>query len=328
MSDVTSQTAPRVTSRFDHTSTAMEVIKGVDLTGKTAIVTGGASGLGVETARALASAGAQVVIAVRDIAAGDKVAKAINAEVGAERVSVEVLELGSLASVRDFARRWGDRPLNLLINNAGVMACPQGYTEDGFETQIGVNHLGHFLLTTLLTPSLEAGAPSRLISVSSSTHQHSDVNFDDPHYRTREYSPFPAYGQSKSANALFAVEYDRRYRDKGVRAFSLMPGVIDTNLGRHVGPELSGRLAAQSAEIPPERRIRRKNVEQGAATTIWAATAPELEGHGGLYLEHCNQALPHADTLPLGEGVKPHALNPDSAARLWTWSEAQVRGKA
>ena len=303
----------RITSRFGQKSTALEVVDSIDLTGRTAIVTGGASGIGIETARALARAGASVTLAVRDLAAGARVAAEINGETGAERVSVDALELGSLASVRAFAARWGDRPVSLLINNAGVMACPQGYTEDGFETQFGVNHLGHFLLTELLVPALEKGAPARVIAVSSSAHGMSDVDFDDPDFRHRPYDAFKSYGQSKTANALFAVEFDRRYRDRGIRAFSLMPGVIHTNLGRHVpGSDWSAI----------EHLV--KTVEQGASTSVWAATAPELEGQGGLYLENCARAEPFVRGMPRGMGVMAYALDPDAARRLWTLSEEKV----
>jgi NAD(P)-dependent dehydrogenase (short-subunit alcohol dehydrogenase family) len=303
----------RIISRFGAKSTALEVIEDIDLTGHAAIITGGASGIGVETARALATAGATVLLAVRDLAAGERVAADINAQVGVERVSVDQLELGSLASVRAFAARWGDKPLALLINNAGVMACPLGYTEDGFETQFGVNHLGHFLLATLLVPALEKGTPSRLISVSSSAHGQSDVNFEDPDFRHRDYDPFKSYGQSKTANALFAVEFDRRYKDRGIRAFSLMPGVIHTNLSRHV-------TGADWSAIDHLR----KTVQQGASTTVWAATSSDLDGQGGLYLENCAQAEPFARGMPRGVGVMPYALDPDAAGRLWTLSEEKV----
>lgn len=305
--------ADRIVSRFGAKSTALEVVQGVGLTGRTAIVTGGASGIGVETARALAHAGASVTLAVRDLSAGERVAAELNAQVGEARVSVDPLELGSLASIRAFAARWGDRPLSLLINNAGVMACPQGYTEDGFETQFGVNHLGHFLLTMLLVPALEKGAPSRVIVLSSSAHGMSDVDFEDPDFRNRPYDAFQSYGQSKTANALFAVEFDRRYSDRGIQAFSLMPGVIHTNLGRHV-PGSDWSVVDHLF----------KDASQGASTSVWAATAPELDGHGGLYLENCAQAQPFEKDMPRGVGVMPYALDPDAARRLWSLSEQKV----
>jgi NAD(P)-dependent dehydrogenase (short-subunit alcohol dehydrogenase family) len=321
----TASRASRITSRFDAKTTALEVVAGIDLSGRSAIVTGGASGIGVETVRALASAGAQVTIAARNLQAAAAVAGMINGELGAARVSFDALELGDLASVREFARRWSEKPLSLLINNAGVMACPLGRTKDNFEIQFGTNHLGHFLLATLLVPALEAGAPSRLISLSSSGHMSSAIDFEDPNYLQRSYHPFKAYGQSKTANALFAVEYDRRHRERGVRAFSVMPGVIETHLGRHMTPELMAELGLK----PPGRgednlRLLRKSAAQGAATSVWAATAPELAGVGGLYLEDCAEALPFSRDLPRGKGVMPHALDPQSARRLWDLSEALI----
>lgn len=307
----------RITSRFGARSTALEVVEGLDLSGRTAIVTGGASGLGVETARALAHAGASVVLAVRDRQAGERVAAAINGETGAVRVSADALDLASLASVRAFAARRGERPLSMLINNAGVMACPQGTTQDGFETQFGVNHLGHFLLALLLVPALERGAgperQARVISLSSSAHGMANVDFDDPDFRHRPYEPFQAYGQSKTANALFAVEFDHRYAPRGIRAFSLMPGVIHTRLGRHVPGEDWSSIEHLS-----------KTAEQGASTTVWAATSPDLEGRGGLYLENCAEAEIFTRGMPRGTGVMPYAIDPAAARRLWTLSEERV----
>ena len=312
------------TPQFDRDSTAQAVIAGQDLSGRTAIVTGGASGIGIETVRALASAGASVTIAARDRVKAKETADEINSEIGTERVSWDVLDLADLASVRAFAKRWEDRPLSLLINNAGVMACPHETTADGFETQLGTNHLGHFLLTKLLTPSLEKGAPSRVISLSSSAHMMSPIDFDDPQYHSREYHPFKAYGQSKTANALFAVEYDRRHKDQGIRAFSVMPGMIVTNLGRHMTFE-AREAVGYNGSPPPEFAHVSKSIEQGAATSVWAATAPELEDKGGLYLENCAEALPFSRDLPRGTGVMPHALDPEAARKLWDLSEEWVR---
>ena len=323
MSQADNSKAPRVLSSFNADATALEVIAGKDLHGKSVIVTGGASGIGVETARALTIAGADVVLAVRNLAAGQKVANTLNREVGDNRVRVEELNLARLDSVRAFALRWGEKPLTILINNAGVMACPQDYTEDGFEMQFGTNHLGHFLLAKLLTPVLKRGSPSRVISVSSAGHQYGDINFKDPHFRKSAYTPFAAYGQSKTANALFAVEYDRRNKNEGIRAFSLMPGVIKTRLGRHMTPEIRAAVG-----LPSEDGLDAlyRNVEQGAATSVWAAVATELEGRGGLYLEDCAEALPFSKDLPQARGVMPHALNPESAKRLWDLSEKEVQG--
>ncbi len=311
----------RVTSGRDRNATALDMVAGIDLSGRNAIVTGGASGIGVETVRALAYAGADVTIAARNEAAAREVTEQINDEIGAERVSWDSLELGDLASVRAFAARWGDRPLSILVNNAGVMACPLGRTKDGFETQFGTNHLGHFLLATLLVPALERGAPSRLVSLSSTGHMYSPIDFDDPNYHSRAYHPFKAYGQAKTANSLFAVEFDRRYRDKGIRAFAVMPGVINTNLGRHMTPELREELGIQPGSKTGLEAMY-KSSAQGASTSVWAAASPDLDGQGGLYLEDNAQAVPWSKDLPRGVGVMPHALDPDAARRLWDLSEA------
>lgn len=310
----------RVTSGRDRTATALDMVEGIDLGGRNAIVTGGASGIGIETVRALAHAGADVTIAARNETAARAVAGEINRELGADRVSWDRLELGDLASVRDFAARWGDRPLSILVNNAGVMACPLGRTKDGFETQFGTNHLGHFLLATLLAPALGKGAPSRLVSLSSTGHMYSPIDFDDPNYLVRDYHPFKAYGQAKTANALFAVEFDRRYRDKGIRAFSVMPGVINTNLGRHMTAELREELGIQPGSKTGLEAMY-KSAAQGASTSVWAASSPDLDGHGGLYLEDNAEAVPWTKSLPRGVGVMPHALDPEAARRLWDLSE-------
>lgn len=310
----------RVTSGRDRNATALDMVEGIDLSGRTAIVTGGASGIGVETVRALAHAGAAVTIAARNEAAAREVAEQINAELGVDRVSWDIIELADLASVRAFAARWGDRRLSMLVNNAGVMACPLSRTKDGFEMQFGTNHLGHFLLATLLAPALESGAPSRLVSLSSTGHMYSAIDFDDPNYHSRAYHPFKAYGQAKTANALFAVEFDRRYRDKGIRAFAVMPGVINTNLGRHMTPELREELGIQPGSKTGLEAMY-KSAAQGASTSVWAATSPDLDGHGGLYLEDNAQAVPWSKELPRGVGVMPHALDPDAARKLWDLSE-------
>jgi len=315
-----------IVSRFGAESTTSDVIEGIDLSNRQAIVTGGASGIGMETARALAAAGARVTIAARKLEDGAKAAAAINADFPNKRVQVRQLDLASLASVRQFAAHWENQPLDILVNNAGVMACPLSYTEDGFETQFGVNHLGHFLLTLLLTPALQRGAPSRVVSLSSVAHIDNDINLEDPYFRSRDYDPFVSYGQSKTANILFAAEYDRRHRDKGIRAFSVMPGVIDTQLMRHLSLEIKTKLglAPGPRGAPAARQRKYKTVEQGAATSVWAAVAPELQGLGGLYLEDC------AETKLLVPGerragkVAPFAMDADAAQRLWAFSESEV----
>lgn len=309
-------TTERVTTPFDATSTAAEVAAGIDLTGKRAVVTGASSGIGIETARVLALAGAEVTLAVRNTAAGEKVAAEINAVTGRTSARVAELELAHLASVKAFAALWGNQPLHLLINNAGVMAPPFGRLASGWEQQFGTNHLGHFALATALRPSLAAAKGARIVSVSSRGHQYSPVVFDDINFERREYDPWQGYGQSKTANILFAIEATSRWADDGILANSLHPGAIETNLARHLDPEFITNLKAQP-------NVTFKTIEQGAATSVLLATSPLLEGIGGRYFEDCNQAVPH----PGGEsriGVKDYALDPEAAARLWELSEKAV----
>jgi NAD(P)-dependent dehydrogenase (short-subunit alcohol dehydrogenase family) len=312
----------RITSPFGAKSTAREVVAGHDLSGKVAIVTGAATGIGVETARALALAGAEVIIAARKPELGEEIANHINEEVGMKRVSFGMLDLSSLEAVRHFAHRWGDRRLNLLINNAGVMACPLSRTVDGLEMQIGTNHFGHFLLSVLLAPNLVDGAAhsghrSRLVSLSSIGHRRSAVNFEDPNYLTRPYDKWEAYGQAKTANSLFALGFDKRFKDKGVNANAVMPGGIMTPLQRHLPIEEQRALGWLDENDQPREGF--KTTEQGAATSVWAAVGDELDGIGGLYLEDCNQAVPWSKEAPW-VGVLPHALDPEAAERLWALS--------
>jgi NAD(P)-dependent dehydrogenase (short-subunit alcohol dehydrogenase family) len=314
-----------VTSPFDAFSTAREVVAGHDLGGLGVIVTGGATGIGVETARALAEAGATVTLAVRNRAAGEAAAADINKT--ALGASVGALDLSSLASVRAFASAWGAAPLHILINNAGVMACPQAYTADDLEMQIGTNHFGHYLLSVLLAPALEAGAqhrgrPSRVVALSSIGHRRSDINWDDPHYRTRPYDKWEAYGQSKTANALFAVGFDARFASRGVHANSVMPGGIMTPLQRHMTREEMIGLGWMDADGVVRQGF--KTPEQGASTSVWAAVGDELEGVGGLYLENCAQAVRFDPANPR-VGVMDYALAPAAADRLWDLS-AQTTG--
>lgn len=315
----------RITSRFGATSTAREVAAGHDLTGRTAIVTGAATGIGVETARALAEAGAVVTLAVRNTDAGQAVADEINATAGVGHAKVARLDLSDQASIRAFAGAWDKAPLDLLINNAGVMACPQAYTTDNLEMQIGTNHFGHAALALLLAPALEkatrAGRASRVVALSSIGHRRSNINWDDVNYRTRPYEKWESYGQSKTANALFAVGFNKRFRDAGVNANSVMPGGIMTPLQRH----LTRQEMLDFGWIDEEGRLndRFKTTEQGAATSVWAALAPELEGVGGLYLEHCNQALPWSADNPF-EGVLPYAVDAQGAERLWALTRQTI----
>ena len=317
----------RITSPFGAFTAAREVVAGHDLSGKTVIVTGAATGIGIETARALAEAGADVVIAARK---PDLAAAAI-ADIGATAkgpgARFEMLDLSELASIRAFAGRWGTTPLHILINNAAVMACPLDRTHDGFEMQIGTNHFGHFLLGVLLAPALEVGArrqgkPARLVSLSSIGHRRSDINWEDPNYLIRPYEKWESYGQAKTANALFAVGFNARFNARGVTANAVMPGGIMTPLQRHMAHEemvAMGWIDSETGKI----RDGFKTPEQGASTSVWAAVGPELEGVGGLYLEDCNQALAWTAEVPW-TGVMPHALNPESAERLWALSVETV----
>jgi len=298
-----------ITTGFGHQSTAADVIAGVDLSGKRAVVTGGASGIGVETARALAGAGAEVTLAVRDTAAGDRVA----ADIGG-KVSVAQLDLSNLSSVDDFVAAWNG-PLDILVNNAGVMAVQDlVIAPSGHELQFATNHLGHFALTICLHEALASAGGARIVSVSSSGHLRSPVIFDDLDFAFREYDPFAAYGQSKTANVLFAVEATRRWADDGIVANALMPGGILTALQRHLGQEYQ----AGADERFRRAGSRLKTVEQGAATSVLLAASPLVDGVGGRYFEDCNEAtvVDHRDDFGIS-GVAPYALDPANAERLW-----------
>jgi NAD(P)-dependent dehydrogenase (short-subunit alcohol dehydrogenase family) len=315
--------------QFGATSTAAEVIAGHDLTGKVAVVTGGASGIGEETARALAGAGARVIVAGRGAERGREAVARIRVGAGerAGGVEFEQLDLGSLASVEQFAKRrlaTGD-PLHLLVNNAGVMAAPLGRTEDGFELQFGTNHLGHFALTTALLPALREAGTARVVVLSSRAHRRGDMDFEDPNYLHRDYDAWQAYGQSKTANALFAVGFSRRYADQGITANSLMPGAIMTNLQRHMSEQDLTSMGWADAAQQKTVMAGWKTIEQGAATSVWAAVAPELAGRGGLYLDDCAIARPWTGSAEVPSGYYlPYAVDPDHAERLWSLSEQLV----
>jgi NAD(P)-dependent dehydrogenase (short-subunit alcohol dehydrogenase family) len=299
-----------ITTPFNAESTAAEVVDGIDLTGRRVIVTGGASGIGIETARALASAGAEVTLAVRNVEAGQRTAEDIVATTGNKQVLVAPLDLADQASVASFVATW-DGPLHILVNNAGVMASPLMRTPEGWEMQFATNHLGHFALATGLQGALAGAGGARVVSVSSSAHLRSPVVFADIHFREREYEPWAAYGQSKTANVLFAVEATKRWADDGITVNALMPGGIRTNLQRYVTDEDIARLRAQSGSTV----VAWKTPEQGAATSVLVATSPLLEGIGGRYLEDCNEAgLSEPGT---SRGVAAYALDPEAAARLW-----------
>jgi NAD(P)-dependent dehydrogenase (short-subunit alcohol dehydrogenase family) len=307
---------------FGPDTTTSEVLEGVDLSGKTAVVTGASAGLGTETARSLASVGAHVVMAARDPDKGRVAAGGIKEAVPDASLELGTVDLASLDSVRAFAAWLLDRHerVDVLINNAGVMACPLGRTAEDFEMQLGTNHLGHFLLTTLVAPALLAAAPSRVVNLSSRGHQRSDIQWDDPHYRQRPYDKWEAYGQSKTANILFSVEFDRRFGGRGVHAYAVHPGVIMTELARHLTRQDLEDLASRSPSGAP---MQFKPVEAGAATSVWAVTAPELADVGGVYLEDCHVSAEVTEPSSPG-GHAPWALDPASAKRLWEWSEGEV----
>jgi NAD(P)-dependent dehydrogenase (short-subunit alcohol dehydrogenase family) len=311
-------------SAFGATSTAAEVIDGVDLHGRRAVVTGASSGIGVETVRALATAGADVTLAVRDTGTGGTVADRLRAELprAAGKLSVAQLELSDLSSVKAFGATW-DGPLHILVNNAGVMAPPSiARTAEGREWQFGVNHLGHFALTTGLHTALAAAAGARVVAVSSIGHLFSPVVFDDLDYRYRPYDPWTSYGQSKTAVIHFAVAAAGRWADDGITANAVMPGnVADTGLARHTDMQaVASMMAAGELALPPG-----KTVQQGAATSTLMAASPTVAGITGQYYEDCAPAKPVSERADAVSGVAPYALNHDNAARLWTESEALTR---
>lgn len=300
---------------FGFSSTAADVVAGLDLRGKRAIVTGGASGIGVETARALASAGAEVTLAVRDVTAGEAVAREISSSPGKARIAVGRLDLADLASVEAFARDWSG-PLHILVNNAGIMALPERtLSVTGHELQFATNHLGHFALSLALHSALVAARGARIVSVSSSAHLLSPVIFDDIDFAFRDYNPWSAYGQSKTANVLFAVAATSLWSQDRIFANALMPGGIATNLQRHVG----GATYMEGARERFERAgSRLKSPQEGAATSVLLACSPLLEGIGGRYFDDCNEAEVLDRRPPLAvRGVAPYALDPANAERLW-----------
>ena len=308
----------KIGSGFGATSTADEVLEGIDLTGKLALVTGGYSGIGLETTRALVKAGARVVVPAR------RPETAEQALAGLPGVEVDELDLGDLESVRRFAERFlaSGRGLDIVIDSAGIMACPETRVGDGWEAQFATNHLGHFALVNRRWPAIAPGG-ARVVSVSSLGHHTSGSRWDDIHWR-RGYDKWEAYGQAKTANVLFAVQLDKLGRDAGVRAFALHPGGILTPLQRHLAQEEMverGWIDADGNLLHPEVF---KTPQQGAATQVWAATSPQLDGLGGLYLEDCDIAEPAPDTGDR-EGVKDWAIDPEQAARLWTLS-AELTG--
>ena len=304
---------------FGSDSSSDEVLEGADLFNRRVLITGVSSGLGLETARALVSKGASVIGTVRDIEKG-AIAKSVICPTGAPgNLELIELDLGSLESVRATADklRHDGAPFDLIVANAGIMACPQSTTEDGFETQFGTNHLGHFLFVNRLCGLLADG--SRLVSLSSAGHHLADVDFGDPNFTTTPYDPFIAYGRSKTANALFAVEFDRRHKAKGIRAVAVHPGGILTDLLRHYSKDVQQELAKHAKSPGSEF----KSVSQGAATTIWAGLVADGDSVGGRYCEDCSIA-PIVHGADLTRGVEPYALDSHRAMQLWTKSEEMV----
>jgi NAD(P)-dependent dehydrogenase (short-subunit alcohol dehydrogenase family) len=307
----------KITTPFGFGSTAAEVVAGVDLAGKRAVVTGAGSGIGVETARALAGAGAAVTMAVRRTGDAAAVAADIRATTGNDAVAVAPLELTDRASIAAFVEAW-DGPLDILVNNAGVMAIQELTLSDrGHEMQFATNHLGHFALALGLHDALAAAGSARIVSVSSSGHLRSPVVFDDLDYAFRDYDPFGAYGQSKTANVLFAVGATRRWANDGITANALMPGGIATELQRHVG---GAAYMEQAVERYRQAGSVLKTPEQGAATSVLLATSPQLEGIGGRYFEDCNEAQVVQRRGTGISGVAPYALDSLNAERLWDLS--------
>ncbi len=309
-----------MTRTFGFHSTTDDVLAGIDLSGKRALVTGVSAGLGVETARALTAHGAHVTGTARDLG---KARRALTAA-GVEGVELVELDLASLASARaaaDILVAKGEL-FDIVIANAGVMAAPQGKTADGFETQFGTNHLGHFVFINRIAPLIREGG--RLVNLSSAGHRFADVDLDDPNFERTPYDPWIAYGRSKTANALFAVEFDRRHKARGIRAAAVHPGGIQTELDRHL-PEgaLEALIDNLNAARPADQPFELKTVPQGAATSVWAAVVAPAEEVGGRYSEDCHVAE-FSESEGLGDGVRAYAIDPDNARALWAKSEELV----
>jgi NAD(P)-dependent dehydrogenase (short-subunit alcohol dehydrogenase family) len=314
---------------FGATSTTDDVLAGINLSRKRVLVTGVSAGLGVETARALVARGAQVVGAARDLAKAERATSEVRAQAanGGSFNLVE-LDLGSLKSVRACADALvaDGRPFDAVIANAGVMRTPFGHTADGFETQFGTNHLGHFVLVNRIAALIAPGG--RLVNVASSGHRYSDVDLDDPNFERVPYDPMIAYGRSKTANVLFAMEFNRRHQARDVRATALHPGGIKTELGRHMEPDELDSLVAQiNAQLAAAGQplFQWKTIPQGAATSVWAAFVAPAGNVGGRYCENC-QVSEITDGLisPVSPGVRSYALDPARAKALWTKSEEMV----
>jgi NAD(P)-dependent dehydrogenase (short-subunit alcohol dehydrogenase family) len=316
---------------FGATSTTDDVLSGVNLKGKRILVTGVSAGLGVETARSLAAHGAQVVGAARDLSKARTATEQVRKDAAANGGSCELVELdlASLKSVRACADGLLEKgePFDVVIANAGVMATPFGHTVDGFETQFGTNHLGHFVLVNRIASLIRSGG--RVINLSSAGHRYSNIDLEDPNFERTPYDPMVAYGRSKTANILFAVAFDKRHRDRGLRAAAVHPGGIQTELGRYQDP---GRIEKMIDQINQQRAAQGKGpfqwktIPQGAATSVWAAVVATADEIGGQYCEDCRVGHVVPNDLPAGisEGVRGYALDPKAADALWKKSEELV----
>jgi len=326
---------------FTHRSTTDEVLDGIDLSGRSFLVTGSSGGLGLETCRALASRGASVIMAARDELKNDVARQSILAAFPQSDLFPVTLDLGSLSSVKLAAQSIlsSGRPLHGLILNAGIMATPKSFTEDGFESQFGVDHLGHFALAWYLMPRIVESAPGRVVILSSAGHRMGDVDLEDVNFERRAYDPLLAYGAAKTCNVLHAIAIDQLYREHGVRAFAVHPGGIHTELGRYMTPEVISTLMKRISESSGPDTLKDpanvseasksdpssfqwKSIPQGAATTVWAATAPELDGRGGEYCEDCaiSPVLPESSSSVNGVGVEARAVDVERAKALWDLS--------
>ncbi|MBV7266021.1 SDR family NAD(P)-dependent oxidoreductase [Erythrobacter ani] len=309
-------------SKFGAQSTTDDVLAEKDLTGRTVFITGGNSGLGLETGRAMSARGAHVILAGRDHGKLAEAMRIIRSDHSDGEVEKIICDLGSLKSVLNCGTEARNRfdKIDLLINNAGVMACPKSTTADGFETQFGTNHLGHFLLTKELMPLIEKGTAKRIVNLSSRGHHFAPVSLGDPNFETTSYDPWVAYGQSKTANILFTVGLEQRFSDKGIHAYAVHPGGIQTNLGRHMTEEQTAALISRVSASDPD--FAWKTIPQGAATQCWAATDNQVEGTGGVYCEDCHVA--EVDDNSAKGGVRSYAIDQDNANRLWAMSESLV----
>jgi NAD(P)-dependent dehydrogenase (short-subunit alcohol dehydrogenase family) len=324
--------ASTMTNIFGATSTTEEVLSGTDLRGKRILVTGVSAGMGVETARSLAAHGAHVIGAARDLAKAENATAQVRRDAAAGGGSFELVELdlASLKNVRACADGLLEKGefVDVIIANAGVMATPFGHTADGFETQFGTNHLGHFVLVNRIAPLVRDGG--RLINLSSAGHRFSNVDLEDPNFVRTPYEPFVAYGRSKTANILFAVAFDRRHRGNGIRAAAVHPGGVQTELDRHVDPIQIQRIIEQtSKQLASQGKVpfQLKTIPQGAATSVWAAVVAPADEIGGRYCENCHVGRVVSDDVTItatSEGVRGYALDPKNAEALWKKSEEMV----